>query len=240
MTEPDISYANMGKAYKMGSSQEARKHCLLTAYPKRTCWVGQGERSSRLPWGCDGWAWILEGGSWRSLGKERRQENPKQKEWHEQSLLIGGSMVDFRELKRQGWVAHRSTLCCGHRWIAGLRKVQGADMQPCSTCQARVPWAAVSAHREGHLFSSGAAQKEHLYLIPSKVPWVLSAWCLDHSKREKERDQVRLERQPDLKPPSVGLYPKDNEKLMGFKCVCVWWTDLHFEKITPVAAWKTD
>ena len=42
------------------------------------------------------------GGSWRSLGKERRQENPKQKEWHEQSLLIGGSMVDFRELKRQG------------------------------------------------------------------------------------------------------------------------------------------
>ena len=47
---------------------------------------------------------------------------------------------------------------------------------------------------------------------------MLSAWCLDHSKREKERDQVRLERQPDLKPPSVGLYPKDNKKLMGFKC----------------------
>lgn len=35
------------------------------------------------------------GRSWRSLGKERRQENPKQKEWHEQSLLVGGSTVDF-------------------------------------------------------------------------------------------------------------------------------------------------
>lgn len=35
------------------------------------------------------------GTSWRSLGRERRQENPKQKERHEQSLLVGGSMVDL-------------------------------------------------------------------------------------------------------------------------------------------------
>ena len=120
MTEPDISYANMGKAYKMGSSQEARKHCLLTAYPKRTCWVGQGERSSRLPWGCDGWAWILEGGSWRSLGKERRQENPKQKEWHEQSLLITHSSILTWRIpwtEEPGRLQSMGSQRVGHNWV---------------------------------------------------------------------------------------------------------------------------
>ena len=54
------------------------------------------------------------GTSWRSLGRERRQENPKQKERHEQSLLVGGSMVILGNSKGKDDGPSRSRLCCGH------------------------------------------------------------------------------------------------------------------------------
>ena len=68
----------------------------MRAYPKRTC-PGELDRwRDQAGFREDVMAELgIRGRSWRSLGKERRQENPKQKEWHEQSLLVGGSTVDF-------------------------------------------------------------------------------------------------------------------------------------------------
>lgn len=92
-------------------------------------------------------------------------------------------------------------------------------------------------HRKRHLFQWGC---------PEGAPFSYPVQCLEcfqpgvwtTVRRERERlgyagKAARLE------APFCGPYPKDNEKLMGYKCVCVWWTDLHFEKITLVAAWET-
>lgn len=78
----------------------------------------------------------------------------------------------------------------------------------------------VSPQERASFFPMGLPRRSTFILSPPKCPECFQPG-LDYSNREEDRDQVKLERQPDLKPPSVGLYPKDNEKLMGFECVCV-------------------
>jgi hypothetical protein len=88
----------------------------------------------------------------------------------------------------------------------------------------------------------------HLYWVPSRVPEGLTrCWWLEDSKIKGGWSPARLEicqgqaLRTGSRAKGSGLYPKNREKLMtGSKCICVWWTDLHFEKITLVAVWKTN
>lgn len=91
-----------------------KKHGMLSdeSWFKRTWWVGGGEiTEAREDVMAELGFW---GTSWRSLGKERCRENPKQKELHEQSLLVGGSMVILGNSKGKDDGPSRSRLCCGH------------------------------------------------------------------------------------------------------------------------------
>lgn len=149
-------------------------------------------------------------------------------------VILGNSKTRMTDL--------RSRLCCGHVNTKGWQ--EGKCRKPasaCSLCQARVPWAAVPQEKAS--FSVGLPRGEKR----GNSPAVLSVQkCLEcfqpgvWTTVRRERERLGYAGRAARQAPSVWAL-SNNEKLIGYKCVYVcWWTDLHFEKITLVAAWKTD